>query len=217
MHRISHFIAGFGRYQNEGKDPMKHDQSSEGKASEHDITEWYVLKGENRFGPFQYPEMVRMLQDKVIFNFDYGWHAGLSGWKRLADIAEFQEAAIRQFGKEKASKTVFAERKHPRHQHKGDLIIHDQNNWWHGQAFEISSGGVGVVMHNSMMVPGQKLYLHFKPHDNYPAFNAVGEIVSKKYVENVAQREAPIEYGIRFLSVSGAEKDKLLTMLKESA
>jgi PilZ domain/GYF domain 2 len=191
---------------------MKHESSSE-----HDITEWYVLKGEIRFGPFDYAEVVRMLQDKIVFNFDYGWHAGLSGWKRLVDIAEFQESAIRQFSENRASKTVFAERKHPRHAHKGTLIIHDQQNWWHGQAFEISSGGVGVVMNNAMMVPGQKVHLHFKPHGHYPAFNAIGEIVSKKYMDNVKEREAPIQYGVRFLSVSGGDKDKLLNMLKESA
>jgi hypothetical protein len=185
--------------------------------SEHDITEWFVLKGENRFGPFDYAEVVRMLQEKAVFNFDYAWHSGLSGWKRLADIAEFQEHAIRQFLNEKQAKGVFTERKHPRLEHSGQLIVHDQTSWWRGEAFEISSGGVGLTMHNSMMVPGQKVHLHFKPHGKFPAFNAVGEIVSKKYIENVNKREAPIEYGIRFLTVSGAEKDRLLTILKESA
>ena len=187
------------------------------KSNEHDITEWYVLKGENRFGPFQYADVVRMLQEKTVFNFDYGWHSGLSGWKRLADIAEFQEAAIRQYLEESKTKDVFSERKHPRLHHKGTLIIHDQTNWWRGEAFEISTGGVGVVMNNAMMVPGQKVFMHFKPHDKFPAFNAVGEVVSKKYIENLNKREAPIEYGVRFLSVSGTEKDKLLNILKESA
>jgi hypothetical protein len=185
--------------------------------NEHDITEWYVLKGENRFGPFGYADIVRMLQEKSVFNFDYGWHSGLSGWKRLADIAEFQETAIRHFIESKTGQGVMTERKHLRMSHSGQLIIHDQNNLWHGEAFAISTGGVGVVMNNSMMVPGQKVYMHFKPHGKFPAFNAVGEIVSKKYIETVNKPEAPIEYGVRFLSVSGAEKDRLLSMLKESA
>jgi hypothetical protein len=187
------------------------------ESSEHDITEWYVLKGESRFGPFAYADVVRMLQEKSVFHFDYGWHNGLSGWKRLADIAEFQEAAIRHFLESKKGQSVLTERKHPRLDHKGTLIIHDQNNMWRGEAFEISTGGVGVVMNNAMIVPGQKVFMHFKPHGKFPAFNAVGEIVSKKYIENVNKPEAPIEYGVRFLSVSGADKDKLLTMLKEAA
>ena len=47
------------------------------KTDAHVISEWFVLKGENRFGPFNYTDLVKMLQQKVVFPFDFIWHAGL--------------------------------------------------------------------------------------------------------------------------------------------
>jgi c-di-GMP-binding flagellar brake protein YcgR len=69
---------------------------------------------------------------------------------------------------------------------------------WKGEGFEISKGGVGVSMANSVVVPGQQVFVHFKKHENYPAFNAVCEVVSKKFVND----NSPVQYGLRFLSVS---------------
>ena len=36
-----------------------------------DLTQaqWYVLKGKNRFGPFMYVDVIRMLQEKSVFEF----------------------------------------------------------------------------------------------------------------------------------------------------
>lgn len=184
------------------------------KLSEHVISEWYVLKGEHRFGPFEYVDLVRMLQEKVIYGFDYAWHGGLNDWQRISEITDFQETAIRTLLTDrKVTRGIFIERKHPRLKHSGRLIVHDQNRWWRGQALEISAGGVGLIMENSMVVPGQQLYIHFKPFDKFPAFNANGEIVNKRYSQDVKATSAPIEYGIRFLSVSGTGKDKLLELL----
>lgn len=194
------------------------EKKNSGQGSEHDVSEWFVLKGELRFGPFSYADMVRMLQEKVIFGFDFGWHGGLSGWKRISDIADFQESAIRNLVKDpKAKRAIFAERKHSRHPHTGDVIIHDQQNWWKGQAFEISGGGVGIEVENTTLIPGQQIYLHFKPFENFPAFNAIGEIVSKRYVEDIKSASMPLRYGVRFVSVSGTGKEKLFAILEEKS
>jgi hypothetical protein len=181
-------------------------------------TEWFVLKGEERFGPFAYPDLVRMMQQKVIFSFDFAWHSGLSGWKRLSDIVEFQETSIRTFlADKKNGKGVITERKHERVPHSGRVIVHDQTVWWDAQASSISAGGVKLMIKNSMLIPGQTINLHFKSHGQFPAFNASGEVASKKYLEAVKDPAAPIEYGVRFLNVSGTGKDKLLEMLKDVA
>ena len=181
-------------------------------------TEWFVLKGEERFGPFAYPDLVRMMQQKVVFGFDFAWHDGLSGWKRMSDIVEFQETSVRTFISDKKNvKGVITERKHERFIHTGRVIVHDQSTFWNAQAASISAGGVKITIANSMLVPGQPLHLHFKSHGKFPAFNASGEVASKKYLETIKDPNAPIEYGVRFLNVSGAGKDKLLEMLKDHA
>lgn len=193
---------------------------AETKVSPHDITEWYVLKGEHRFGPFSYADLIRMLQQKTVFGFDFAWNSGLSGWKRIAEMAEFQESMIRHLMANKPDKewkNIFAERKHSRVRYAGDLIVHDNRSVWNGKGKELSIGGVGLTMENAMAVPGQRVILHFKPAEDVPAFNATGEVVSKKYVEGVREKTTPIEYGVRFISMSGEAKEKLMEVLKRKA
>lgn len=187
-------------------------------ASEHVISEWYVLKGEHRFGPFDYTDLLRMLQEKVIFEFDYAWHGGLTDWQRISEISDFKEQAVRTLiSDRKITRGIFIERKHPRFPHHGHLLIHDQKTWWRGQAIEISAGGVGLVMSNSLVIPGQQLQLHFRSFESYPAFNAVGEIVNKRFIQNARGRNFPVQYGFKFLGLSGTGKERLLQILNEAA
>src|SRR5690606_38372739 len=96
---------------------------------------------------------------------------------------------------------VFFRRRHRRVKYGGTILVHDNKSVWKGQGVEISAGGAGVIMENSMIVPGQTLYLHFKPGDGVPPFNAVCEVVSKRFVEGVKDKNAPIRYGLKFKNI----------------
>ena len=54
------------------------------------MAEWYILKGENKFGPFAFTDVIKMLQQKLIFEFDYVWKKGMKAWVRIADMTAFQ-------------------------------------------------------------------------------------------------------------------------------
>lgn len=172
--------------------------------ADHLITEWYVLKGENRFGPFAFTDVIKMLQQKVVFEFDFAWHPGLSTWKRIAEIQAFESQNIEQLKSTLMPEIeeVFYRRRHRRVDYSATVLVHDNEKVWKGQGVEISAGGAGVVMDNSMLVPGQKLHLHFKPCDGVPPFNAECEVVSKKYVEGVKDQVTPIRYGLKFLNIN---------------
>lgn len=71
-------------------------------------------------------------------------------------------------------------------------------------------------MENAMVVPGQTLYLHFKPGDGVPPFNAICEVVSKQYVEGVKEKNAPIRYGLKFTSISPTTQKFLQEFAKRS-
>ncbi|MGE0764275.1 MAG: GYF domain-containing protein [Bdellovibrionales bacterium] len=185
------------------------DKVNEAKArgeplNEHAISEWYVLKGENKFGPFAFNDVVKMLQQKVVFEFDFVWHPGMASWKRIAELASFNADSIRklQTANMPDIQEVFFRRRHRRMNYNGTILVHDNKTVWKGGGMEISAGGAGVVMENAMIVPGQTLYLHFKPCDGVPPFNAVCEVVSKQFVEGVREKNAPIRYGLKFTSIS---------------
>ncbi len=174
--------------------------------------EWYILKGENKFGPFAYTDVIRMLQQKAVFEFDFAWHPGLDAWKRVAECTEFAAESIRTLKDNQSGEVeeVFFRRRHQRVGYGGTILVHDNKTVWKGQGVEISAGGAGVVMENAMVVPGQILYLHFKPGDGVPPFNAICEVVNKRFSSTVQERNAPIEYGLKFINVSQATQ-KFLT------
>jgi hypothetical protein len=127
-------------------------------------------------------------------------------WKRIAEIPDFTENNIKRLFDEggKLKKEIFEQRQFKRHKFNGRVIIHDNMSLWGGEGIEISKGGVGVTMKNSMIVPGQQLTVHFSQHEGIPAFNAVCEVISKKFVND----NTPIEYGLRFVSLTQEVQDQ---------
>jgi hypothetical protein len=166
--------------------------------------EWFVLKGENKFGPYSYVDVIKMLQQGVIFEFDFAWYQGLDGWKRIAEMSAFSKPNMKML-KETVLPEVseaFFRRRYKRVQYGGTVLVHDNKSVWRGVGLEISEGGAGLMMENSMCVPGQQLYLHFKPGDGVPPFNAICEVVSKGFTGDVKNPKASIKYGVKFKTVS---------------
>lgn len=178
-----------------------------------DPQEWYILKGENRTGPFAYIDLIKMLQEKSLFEFEYVWRPGMDSWQRVAEVGDFKPDKIRNIKRSKdASLTeVFFRRRHARAQFGGSILVHDNKRVWKGHGIEISSGGAGIIMEHSMIVPGQVLYLHFKPADLVPPFNAVVEVVSKRFLKGVKHKDQTIQYGVKFTSIG----EKALGYLNE--
>ena len=131
--------------------------------------------------------------------------------QRIAEMDAFAKEHIKSM-KDSAMpeiSQVFFRRRHKRVQYGGTLLIHDNKKVWKGKAVEISEGGAGVIMENSIVVPGQQLYLHFKPGDGVPPFNAICEVVSKQYVSGVKDPSSPVKYGLKFKTIS-AEAQKVI-------
>jgi hypothetical protein len=192
---------------------------SPANGAEHMQHEWFVLKGENKFGPFAYTDLVKMLQQGVVFEFDFAWHAGLSGWERIAQIPSFDRDHLKQLKESSMPEIseVFFRRRYRRVKYGGTILVHDNKKVWKGTGVEISEGGAGVVMENAMVLPGQELYLHFKPGDGVPPFNAVCEVVSKQYVSDVPNPNTPVRYGLKFKTVSNDTQKFLKDYTKKAA
>ncbi len=185
-----------------------------------DAQEWYVLKWDNKYGPFSYIDILKMLQSKSIFEFDYIWKADFDTWKRIAEVDVYHHDKIKHHydnNKELDTKNVFFRRRHERVTFNGSILIHDNNNVWKGDAIEISEEGAGIVMNNAAVVPGQSIYLHFKPGDSVPPFNAVCEVVSKNYMKDIKNPSTAVKYGVKFLKIQPGTKKAIKKYITEKA
>ena len=168
---------------------------------------WYVLKQNNNFGPFSKVELIQMLQGKTLNEYDFIWHEGMSSWKRLADVNKFTVQDVKSiFEKNKSTlasdkNNIFYRRKFPRAKYDGQAIVHDKKKVYKTVGLEISEGGAGLLIEEGKFEVDQQIYLHFKPAQDVPSFNAICKIVSKK--GNV--------YGVQFVKIAAAAKSSIAT------
>lgn len=165
-----------------------------------DGAEWYVLRDENKYGPFLYLELIKMLQEKKLFEFDYIWNRQkMESWMRISEVADFHPDKIRQVKETsgETAKDIFYRRRHGRAKYGASILLHNNKEVWHGHSMEVSAGGAGVVIDSDAIQVGQSLFLHFKAGDGVPPFNAVCVIVSK-----ATSKGKSVRYGVRFTSIS---------------
>lgn len=175
-----------------------------------DAAEWFVQKGSHRYGPFTYLGVVRALQEKSIYEFDLIWKNGMDQWVRVAEHEAFAPERIRDLKTKTEGETgIFFRRQHARIPFESEVIVHDNRSVWMGKAFEGSAGGSGLVIENATLVPGQVVLLHFESRDGLPAFNALCEIVSKKFQKELKDAKTPVTYGVRFIKLDSAAEPKV--------
>lgn len=183
-----------------------------------DQAEWFIQKDSHRYGPFTYPGLVKALQEKSVFDYDLVWRKGMEKWVRLAEHELFSAEAIREFKENpQNANRVFFERKYPRVAVKSDVIVHDNRSVWLGQTYQGSEGGSGMMVRNATLVPGQVLFLHFTGHESIPSFNALCEVVSKKYVPNIRDPRSPVPYGMKFVKVDKHVQEAMREFYKSKA
>ena len=165
-----------------------------------DNGEWYILRDENKYGPFLYLELIKMLQEKKLFEFDYVWNRQkMDSWKRISEVDDFGPEKIRQVKDNGGPdiKDVFYRRRHGRAKYGASILLHNNKEVWQGHSMEVSAGGAGLVIEANDIQVGQSLFLHFKAGDGVPPFNAVCTIVSKH-----PGKGKSVRYGIKFTSIS---------------
>jgi len=180
---------------------------------------WYILKEGNNYGPFSKLELVQMLQEKTMFEYDYVWHSKLNAWKRVAELEEYSAESIRAMKESGLSEIaeVFFRRRHARASYGCSLIVHNNKTVFKGRSMEISSGGAGIMIDNPNLQPGQNLFLHFQPGDGVPPFNAVCTVVSKQMVKDTKSALDSVKYGVKFTSISQSVRESIRQFTQKAA
>lgn len=159
---------------------------------------WFILRDEQQFGPYAYAEMIQLLQQNQIFDFDFAWAPHLEAWKRIAELPEFNSAHLALVVKEDNG-AVFERRKMPRAKVNKEVYVIDANKYWEGTIVSLSEGGALLLSKNPFTLPGEQLTIHFKSFDSTPAFNVTAVVVAKKYTNEKINVNSSLQYVVRFL------------------
>lgn len=191
-----------------------HDEDSGGRGAAPEEG-WYILIEEQQSGPFSYQDLLQKLQKRELQEYHYVWNAKLDGWQKIAELEEFSPESIKAL-KPEVKEAVYFRRRHLRSKVSSSLLIHNNEKLWRGESLEISAGGAGVIMEHAPveLKPGSHLYLHYKPSQNLPAFNAICEVVSLKPSLNQDKKQS---LGLKFVKIHPHIQKQIEELPKVSA
>jgi hypothetical protein len=164
------------------------------------VKDWYILKAQQKFGPYSYEDMISMKQNKQLYDFDYVWKMGFKVWMPVALVDDLSLNRFLQWLSESPKNSShLLQRKTKRILHTTPVNIHNNISLWKGHTDSISINGALVTMNNPFILPGQDVHIHFesaRPTDI--AFSVTGEIVGKKYSTQRLKYSSPLQYIVRF-------------------
>lgn len=182
--------------------------------TEHQPEEWFVLKGDHRFGPYEYLELVRLTQEKSLNDWDFVWTKRFPKWVRIAALSEFKPEAIqalRETLSERLGGTlneVFFRRRYARAAFEGSILVHNNQRLFKGKSLEMGAGGISLVLQDGDLSVGDKVHVHIKPSKDTPAFNSSCEVMSRRAV-SAGDSRAQIVFGIKFLELDDRVKSQI--------
>ena len=184
--------------------------------------EWFILREKNNYGPYSILEVLQMLQQKSLFEFDYVWNQELPAWQRVAELHQFMSATIKNLkdSGDISVSEIFFRRRHAWACYGCSLILHDNKNLYKGHSVEISVGGAGIVIPSQVLQPGQTVFLHFQPGDGVPPFNALCHVVSKQFIKSSPVQPiegVTVKYGVRFTSISQNIRESIKSFTGEKS
>lgn len=167
-------------------------------------SQWYIMKGQEKYGPFNYVELIQMRQEKKLFEFDYIWAPGLKGWTTLSEVPLFKAPVVQQFiqSNEQLYQNNICRRRNKRIEKRLRVFVHNKNQVWRGSTVTLSVGGASLVMENSLLIPGDHITLHFTCLESpEKSFNVDAEIIGKKFSPEVVRANTLVNYCVRFFEV----------------
>lgn len=187
----------------------------------HTSDEWHVLKGDVKYGPYTYAELIQMIQQNMVFNFDYVWAPHVDSWTSLADLPDFAPERMAQIVEQmaaefKGKENPFSRRQHERILCKFPVFVNDNLRLWGGTCENLSEGGALIVMENPILLPGHIVSLHFRNTGKAVPFNCTAEIINKRLSRQRLQHNSGIYYAVRFLQMSPDGEKQIKTWIKEN-
>lgn len=160
--------------------------------------EWFVFKDNSQQGPYPYYELIKMLQQKKLYDSDFIWSPVLETWTKVHECEAFTIDNIKRLTDKMGpiQESLFIRRRFPRAEHNSPIFIHNQKKVWRAQTTEVSAGGCGLVLDESEFEIGDRVILHMTPNASLPTFNALCTIVSKK--QDKSDSRSLYHYGLKF-------------------
>lgn len=181
--------------------------------------QWYVLRGETKYGPFEYGAMIRMLQTNELYDYNYIWAPHLESWTLLNEIPDFSRDRLARLIENNAEvKSAFITRTSPRVDVTIQVYGHNNHLFFDGHSLSLSESGALLMLNTPLLLPGQDLLIHFREDDqNSRAFNTTAQIVRKNFTRNRLNVKSGLQYAVKFQQVSQSGREALKNFVENKS
>jgi hypothetical protein len=176
---------------------------------------WYILRGEMKYGPYEYRSLITMIQNGELLDYNYVWAPHMENWTLVGDLAEFSKDRLCRLIQTKDHVAgAFKDRQYPRKDLIVPVFAHNDHHFFDGQVMSISENGALVLMNDPLLLPSQKVLIHFRECEVNPlSFNVEAEIVRKNFTKQRLNVKSGLHYAVRFLQVQDHGKVQLKNWL----
>jgi hypothetical protein len=161
---------------------------------------WYVLVGEQKYGPYEYKSVIRMLQTNQLMDYNYVWAPHLNSWTQIHQLEEFSASKFQlMIQNEPDFMQAFVKRTQVRKAVDVPLLGHNHLRFFDGQIVSISEAGGLCLLNSPLIQLGDKLKLHIKSdNETSPAFNVECEVIRKNFSKQRLNSKSGLYYAVRF-------------------
>lgn len=170
-------------------------------------SQWYILRGEMKYGPYDYAVIINMLQKGEVQDYNYVWAAHLSSWTLLGDVPDFSRDRLAGLITSRdQAKHGFIIREFARKDIVVPVYGHNEHYFFDGESLSLSENGALVLLNTPLLVPGQDVVIHFRmPSENsknkMESFNTIAQIVRKNFTKQRINVKSGLHYAVRFLQM----------------
>lgn len=166
-------------------------------------TSWYVLIGEQKYGPYDYKTVIEMIQSNQLMDFNYVWTEYLENWTPIYKLEEFSKNQFELLlQKEPEFLSSFIKRKEPRTVVKIPVIGHNTIRFFEGEIISISQSGALCLLNSPLIQIGDQLKLHIKSEKKQDLpFNLECAVIRKNHSQKRLNSKSGLYYAIKFHEV----------------
>jgi hypothetical protein len=161
---------------------------------------WFVLLGDQKYGPYDYKTMIHMMQSNQLMDYNYVWAAHLESWTPIHQLEEFSKDRFQVLLQEKSEFVgSFIKRDKPRLDVDIPLLGHNSIRFFDGKVTSISESGALCLLNTPLVQVGDIIKIHIKAKDQTDvAFNIEAEVIRKNFSKQRLNSKSGLYYAVRF-------------------
>ncbi|MEQ1723777.1 MAG: PilZ domain-containing protein [Pseudobdellovibrio sp.] len=174
-------------------------------------TSWFVLIGEQKYGPYDYKTVIQMIQSNQLMDFNYVWADHLDAWTPIYQLEEFSKDRFELLlQKESEYLSSFIKRKGQRVEVKIPVIGHNTIRFFDGEIVSISESGALCLLNSPLVQVGDQIKLHVNPNQKTEiSFNVECEIIRKNYSKQRLNSKSGLYYAVKFNEIQKMGVDQI--------